>query len=81
LRFTSQELTAQKERPKVIRIGHRFMTGQVCSTTGEYEFDGYTDASASPLLSEDEKHIAMSAGKPFPSASAKSAYWKFLSWT
>lgn len=57
------------------------MTGQVCSTTGEYEFDGYTDASAAPLLSEDERHIAVIAGKLFPSASAKNAYWKFLSWT
>ena len=65
----------------MIRIGHRFMTGQVCSTTGEYEFDGYTDASGSPLLSDDEKSIAMLAGKPFPAASTKNAYWKFRSWT
>ena len=35
-------------------------------------------------LSEEEKArgvIAMSAGKPFPLASTKTAYWKFLSWT
>jgi len=59
------------------------MTGQVCSTTGEYEFDGYTDASASPLLNDEEKRIAVNAGKPFPSASSssKAAYWKFLSWS
>jgi hypothetical protein len=66
----------------MIRIGHRFMTGQVCGTTGDYEFDGYTDASSSPLISDDEKRIAVNAGKPFPSVSAdaKSAYWKFAGW-
>lgn len=63
----------------MIRIGHRFMTGQPCSTTGVYEFDGYTDASASPLLTADEKQIRMNAGKLFPAASPerKKAYWKF----
>lgn len=63
----------------MIRIGHRFMTGQVCTTTGEYEFDGYTDASASPLLSDEQKSISLNAGAAFPTASdaRKSAYWKF----
>ena len=55
------------------------MTGQICNTTGSYEFDGYADASTLPLLTDDEKHIAVNAGKPFPSASldAKSSFWKF----
>jgi len=63
----------------MIRIGHRFMTGQPCSTTGHYEFDGYTDASPEPLLTSDERRIIVNAGKPFPAASAqaKKAYWKF----
>lgn len=63
----------------MIRIGHRFMTGQPCTTTGNYEFDGYTDSSHSPLLTQDEKRIIVNAGKPFPpaSAEAKKAYWKF----
>jgi hypothetical protein len=67
---------------QMIRIGHRFMTGQICGTTGDYEFDGYTDSSLSPLLNDEEKHIAMSAGSAFPAASsgAKTAYWKFLGW-
>ena len=66
----------------MIRIGHRFMTGQICGTTGDYEFDGYTDATAAPLLNEEERRIAVNAGKPFPSASSvdKAAYWKFLGW-
>jgi|EndMetStandDraft_4_1072995.scaffolds.fasta_scaffold1733267_1 hypothetical protein len=66
----------------MIRIGHRFMTGQICGTTGDYEFDGYADASSVPLLADDDKRIAVSAGQPFPSASseAKKAYWKFLGW-
>ena len=80
--FNSTALDAQRrQRKTLIRIGHRFMTGQVCSTTGEYEFDGYADGSAGPFLSDEDKHIAMSAGKPFPTASTKTAYWKFLSWT
>ena len=63
----------------MIRIGHRFMTGQICNTTGSYEFDGYTDASALPLLTDDDKHITVNAGQLFPSASldAKRSYWKF----
>lgn len=63
----------------MIRIGHRFMTGQVCTTTGSYEFDGYTDMSTVPQLTDDEKQISVNAGKPFPPASAdtKNAYWKF----
>jgi hypothetical protein len=67
----------------MIRIGHRFMTGQICSTTGEYEFDGYTDASSSPLLNDEQKRIAVASGDKFPSASelAKRAYWKFAAWS
>ena len=55
------------------------MTGQLCATTGNYEFDGYTDTSTLPLLTDDDKHITLNAGKPFPAASpdAKKAYWKF----
>lgn len=63
----------------MIRIGHRFMTGQLCTTTGGYEFDGYTDASTLPKLTDDDKRITVNAGKQFPPASldAKNAYWKF----
>lgn len=64
----------------MIRIGHRFMTGQVCTTTGSYEFDGYTDMSTVPILTDDDKCITVNAGKPFPTASldAKTAYWRFM---
>ncbi len=63
----------------MIRVGYRFMTGQLCTTTGGYEFDGYTDASTDPLLTDADKQITVNGGQPFPSASvaAKSAYWKF----
>lgn len=64
----------------MIRIGHRFMTGQVCSTSGTYDFDGYTDSSTHPPLVADDKHITVNAGKPFPSAAGKNAYWKFAAW-
>lgn len=67
----------------MIRVGHRFMTGQICGTTGEYEFDGYTDSSTAPLLSDAQKHLAINAGQPFPTVSepAKKAYWKFVDWS
>jgi hypothetical protein len=67
----------------MIRIGHRFMTGQRCTTTGEYVFDGYTDAAESPLLSEEQKSISVNAGATFPTASeaCKGAYWKFTGWS
>lgn len=63
----------------MIRIGHRFMTGQLCTTTGNYEFDGYTDTSTLPILTDDDKHITVNAGKQFPPASVdvKKAYWRF----
>jgi hypothetical protein len=66
----------------MIRIGHRFMTGQVCSTTGDYEFDGYTDSSTQPLLNDEQKRISVKAGALFPTASdaGKNAYWKFGGW-
>ncbi len=55
------------------------MTGQPCTTTGNYEFDGYTDMSTLPALTDEDKCITVNAGRPFPPASlaAKSAYWKF----
>jgi hypothetical protein len=63
----------------MIRIGHRFTTGQVCTTTGSYEFDGYTDMSTLPRLTDDDRQITVNAGKPFPPASldVKNAFWKF----
>jgi hypothetical protein len=63
----------------VIHVGHRFMTGQLCTTTGDYEFDGYADASATPLLRDEQRCISVRAGSSFPAASDahKSAYWKF----
>lgn len=63
----------------MIRIGHRFMTGQLCTTTGSYEFDGYTDTSTLPALTDDDKRITVGAGKHFPPVSShvKNAYWKF----
>jgi hypothetical protein len=66
----------------MIRIGHRFMTGQICSTTGNYEFDGYIDGTSQPLLVDDDKRIAVDAGKPFPQVASKGrdAYWRFTGW-
>lgn len=66
----------------MIRVGHRFMTGQICGTTGEYEFDGYTDMSSAPLLNDADKVVPVRAGQSFPTASAlgKKAYWKFVGW-
>lgn len=67
----------------MIRVGHRFMTGQICGTTGEYEFDGYADLSATPLLNDEQRHLTLNAGSAFPAASeeAKRAFWRFVGWT
>src|SRR5437868_15354646 len=62
----------------MIHIGNRFMTGQICGTRGNYDFDGYTDASTMPLLAHDDRHITVNAGTAFPCAAAKHAYWKFV---
>lgn len=66
----------------MIRVGHRFMTGQVCGTTGDYAFDGYVDTSETPLLSEEQRQLSLQAGSLFPTASPleKRAYWKFTGW-
>lgn len=66
----------------MIRIGHRFMTGQICGTTGAYVFDGYVDMSETPLLDEEQRELSLNAGLPFPTASdlGKRAYWKFAGW-
>ncbi|MDF3068480.1 MAG: hypothetical protein K0R38_4081 [Polyangiaceae bacterium] len=66
----------------MIRVGHRFMTGQICGTTGDYEFDGYVDMSSTPLLTEEQRRLTFQAGSPFPTASDlnKRAYFKFVGW-
>lgn len=58
------------------------MTGQICSTTGSYEFDGYTDGTSQPPLVDDDKRIAVDAGKLFPQVASqgKDAYWRFTGW-
>ncbi len=78
VRLTTAE-DGSVRRIDMIHIGHRFMTGQVCTTTGGYEFDGYTDTSTLPTLTDDDRQITLNAGKHFPPASldAKSAYWRF----
>jgi len=63
----------------MIHIGHRFMTAQTCNTTGEYDFDGYTDGSMLPAPTTEEKRIPVNAGKVFPTVPScnKAAFWKF----
>lgn len=59
-------------------IGDRFKTGQVCSESGAYRFDGYVDGSSYPAPTAEEKEIPMSRNETFPPirSTSKSCWWK-----
>ena len=60
------------------KVGDRFKTGQVCDTSGSYVFDGYTDGSATPGPTQEERVIPLSKGETFPpvKSSQKACWWK-----
>ncbi|HEY0138074.1 MAG TPA: YjzC family protein [Nannocystis sp.] len=60
------------------KIGDRFKTGQTCDTSGIYGFDGYTDASAGPQPTQEERVITLRASQTFPPIRSTNhgAYWK-----
>ncbi|KAB2880915.1 YjzC family protein [bacterium] len=59
------------------QIGDRFKTGQTCTDTGVYAFDGYTDNTNSPAPTNEERVITLSRGETFPPirSAAKAAWW------
>lgn len=64
------------------RIGDRFKTGQVCETSGNYDFDGYVDGTWTPAPTAEERRIPLSSGETFPPvrSSEKAAWWKLAAY-
>jgi len=60
------------------QVGDRFKTGDKCSTTGSYVFDGYTDGTQTPAPTSNERVIPLRATETFPPVRScnKGAYWK-----
>ncbi|MCB9587925.1 MAG: YjzC family protein [Polyangiaceae bacterium] len=58
-------------------IGSRFRTGQKCTQTGVYHWDGYTDGTRLPAPTSEERVITLDAGRIFPPVNSadKGAYW------
>lgn len=58
----------------------RFRTGETCTTSGGYEFDGYMDGTSSPTPRAEEKKIPVSRGEIFPPirSAAKACWWKLI---
>ena len=61
-----------------IAIGTRFRTGEKCTESGVYAFDGYLDGTSTPAPTQEERQIPLSAGETFPPirSTSKSCYWK-----
>lgn len=60
------------------RVGDRFKTGQTCTTSGSYVFDGYIDGTTWPSPTPEERVIPLNRGDTFPPirSTSKGAYWK-----
>ncbi|MBK8477267.1 MAG: YjzC family protein [Opitutaceae bacterium] len=58
----------------------RYKTGEQCTKTGKYSFDGYLDGSLYPQPTTNEKIIPLSVGETFPPVRSanKGAWWKFI---
>ena len=56
----------------------RFKTGQQCTSSGRYQFDGYTDGTTTPSPTAEEKIIPLKAGETFPPIRScnKGCFWK-----
>lgn len=64
----------------MVKYGDRFRTGQTCTKTGKYQFDGYLDGSSTPAPTFEERIIPLSNGETFPPirSSNKGAWWKYI---
>ncbi len=61
-------------------IGTRFKTGETCTESGRYRFDGYLDGTSTPAPTPEEREIPLSQGKTFPPirSSRKACWWKLM---
>lgn len=59
-------------------IGDRSKTGEKCTTTGSYVFDGYVDGTTTPAPTSNERVIPLRSGETFPPVRSanKAAFWK-----
>jgi hypothetical protein len=59
----------------------RFKTGDQCTTSGGYAFDGYTDGSSWPAPRAEEMKIPVSRGERFPPirSAGKACFWRMIS--
>jgi len=59
----------------------RFKTGETCTVSGGYQFDGYTDGSGSPSPLPQERRIPVSRGERFPPirSAGKACWWRLIS--
>ena len=59
-------------------IGTKFKTGEKCTTSGSYVFDGYTPGPSSPEPTQEERVILLSRGETFPPirSANRGAWWK-----
>ena len=56
----------------------RGRTGERCTVSGRYEFDGYTDGTRSPEPRPEERKIPLAINNIFPPirSSGKGCHWK-----
>ncbi|RKG61268.1 YjzC family protein [Corallococcus sp. CA054B] len=54
-----------------------YKTGDTYETSGDYAFDGYTDGTESPPVTQEERIIPLDKDETFPpiKSSKKGAYW------
>jgi hypothetical protein len=59
----------------------RFKTGEICTISGGYQFDGYTDGSGYPPPKQAEQKIPVSKGERFPPirSTGKACWWLLIS--
>jgi hypothetical protein len=55
----------------------RQKTGDICTTKGQYGFDGYTDGTSYPSPTPEERTIPMDKSDTFPPVRScnKAAWW------
>lgn len=56
----------------------RNKTGEKCTKTGNYDFDGYVDGTKTPAPTSEESVIPMKENETFPpvKSSERAAWWK-----
>mgnify|MGYP002626199343 CR=1 FL=1 len=61
-----------------VALGTRFRTGETCTESGRYQFDGYLDGTSSPAPTAEERNIPLSKGETFPPirSAEKACWWK-----